>query len=1083
MQDTSQLPPEFDPSDPVNQTVMAMQAQGILHPSAPAHAEIPPEGFIQTLMHNLVSNSTAWKDSGIAGRGLAALFDVLNAPHAAVQAALGVTPESQMQFSKDAANKIVAPSTSQMMTGPLGFQQFVQQYLSQGDTGRRWSPDTINMGLDIAGDPTSYLGLGIFKRLGAEAAARGAPRVVTGALKGAQVADEGASEAMGKVAESLIGLFQKGLIPVNTALAKQWPELVKWTEYYRTEQTMGQALQWLEHRGWDLPSLRANVAAANDITPVLDELPTALRNEIDPTHLQLVIEGIPKSTKARVTGFGQGGALRNPTDDSQVAFENYRRWLRNDMGLSDPKRFAKWYGEFNDWFKNQALGSLNYLVQNLQGGAAMGQMVGVDSPHTLAAALDNANNIARGTPFHIQGAEDLASKVDVPIPYALHEQADRALASRTGTNASANPMRDAIALGVLGGVGAGPAGALAGAAIGSRIGAVSERIRKSSQGIETVLRERGWEEGMSRALVKSMADMEKVIVDGLTKPGARASGTPVNQGFIDSLVGQVKDIDPLTGKYRGAGGQVDPAYIRRQLIKSVQITEDRAGEITRALDDILYNASQKGIDLSNKFNFDYQDLSAVERVLSEAFPFSTWFMKATPFFAEQGARHPLIGNIIRTERATAAQDQKERGLPPRFSGMLPNQTGSSLLSAIVGRPLEMFNDPLRGFIPFAGASQALTSQQFRADDSEINPIQSVLDTLDIAGLQPGPIPDMILRNSGLTGEPDDPARGYIRWGGPLAGATALASRGVEAATGKNPGWYVDVNRGTQRIEETVRKALTGQDVTVPLEVQTERRLDELALKNTGQPIGSEDAAVAPYVRARMSHSGPLWEQAKAEVELEKGVQSLAGFVSQDIQPQAILTPQEAQIRGAKKDTLIDPGTARALNQAATKSPTAIADPQHVAQVQSANDAVVQALGINTPPDIKERLANPTNANLAYVSKQIYEWEVEQRPLMRGYGSSGSPEQRQIGNAVSAMSHAGEGLDPLTYALMIQQNQASAMAQGRFNQMGAIHASHQIPGQEQAAIKADNPLVGEYFTWRTTHPGMGVPEFLAEKYHK
>jgi hypothetical protein len=138
-----------------------------------------------------------------------------------------------MQFSKDAANKIVAPSTSQMMTGPLGFQQFVQQYLSQGDTGRRWSPETINMGLDIAGDPTSYLGLGLFKRLGVEAAARGAPRLVTGALKGAQVADEGASEAMGKVAESLIGLFQKGLIPVNAGLAKQWPELVKWTEYYK----------------------------------------------------------------------------------------------------------------------------------------------------------------------------------------------------------------------------------------------------------------------------------------------------------------------------------------------------------------------------------------------------------------------------------------------------------------------------------------------------------------------------------------------------------------------------------------------------------------------------------------------------------------------------------------------------------------------------------------------------------------------------------------------------------------------------------------------------------------------------------
>jgi hypothetical protein len=139
-------------------------------------------------------------------------------------------------------------------------------------------------------------------------------------------------------------------------------------------------------------------------------------------------------------------------------------------------------------------------------------------------------------------------------------------------------------------------------------------------------------------------------------------------------------MDILTNQIEASGGQIKTSDIRRTLINSVRTTTDRADEITRALDDVLYNASQKGIDLSNKFNFDYQDLSALERVISEAFPFSTWTLKAAPFFAEQGARHPLIGNMVRTERNTSAQEQTQGGLPARFSRHNPLLDG--LLSPV-----------------------------------------------------------------------------------------------------------------------------------------------------------------------------------------------------------------------------------------------------------------------------------------------------------------------------------------------------------------------------------------------------------------
>jgi len=63
-----------------------------------------------------------------------------------------------------------------------------------------------------------------------------------------------------------------------------------------------------------------------------------------------------------------------------MAYTEYQRWLRRDMGLDDPSRFAQWYGKFTDWWKGQALASLNYPLQNILGGAAMGQMAGVSLP-------------------------------------------------------------------------------------------------------------------------------------------------------------------------------------------------------------------------------------------------------------------------------------------------------------------------------------------------------------------------------------------------------------------------------------------------------------------------------------------------------------------------------------------------------------------------------------------------------------------------------------------------------------------------------------------------------------------------------
>jgi hypothetical protein len=524
-----------------------------------------------------------------------------------------------------------------------------------------------------------------------------------------------------------------------------------------------------------------------------------------------------------------------------------------------------------------------------------------------------------------------------------------------------------------------------------------------------------------------------------------------------------------------------------QHLQDARVRPELIDEVVGQLDDILYNASQRGVALSNKFNFDYQDLSNVERAMRIAFPFATWLMKATPFYAEQAIRHPVIGATIREQRQMSERHRTERGLSDRFRGKMRTQTGSDLLSAITGVPSEVYVDPLAMFMPFAGSPIALQKLQYQ-DDEEVDPVQSALTTLDALGFSLGPIPDLTGRVSGITGDMSTPAGSYIRAGGPIAGATALASKGVEKVTGTNPGWYYDVNRGPQKIEETVRQlgdAAThggqGREVTNMLDVMTERRLDEMALRETGQPIGSENAASIPYIRARADKSGPLWEKARTEVELERGIQSTTGFISQAIQPQAILTKEEAQIRQAKAGPLVEGAVARALDKAAETNPAAPADPALVEKILAANAQITQQTGRPTPDIVQQRLDNPTNENMAWVSKEIYTWEVEQEPLLRGYGSGGTPEARLLGNQMGKLGVAGRGLDPNTFAQMIQANKIANVMQGKSN--SGLQAALAVPGQERAAIQETQPLLREYLAWRTINPGKEIEDFLKEKYTK
>jgi hypothetical protein len=988
--------PMLDPNDPVARALSVMHSEGTLPDNAPAHDAMPATAPIQSLMQNLLHNSLAAGDSSIGVRALSAIGDVLDAPRHLVQSLVGTDQGQMDEAYKILAQRSPAPSTTQILTAPFGgMTQYAGQVLSGQDTGRRYSPETIKMLGDTLTDPTSYIGLGIGKGLVKGAARVGAPKGLQTVLKVAQAGDEGAAEMLGSIGDMMVKGVQMGLFSLpNRALAKAFPELPKWTQYAQRTAAMGDALQWLENKGLDLNVIQNGVKQKSlTIQDVMDQLPTQLRSKIDPQDLVAATTSMPTSTSA--TGAGKWlQTVVNPTADREIAYQNFKKYALADMGLDNPNAARTFYTHFTDWWKQQALGSLSYVFGNLQSGA-LGSVLtaGPGGAARLAAdVVDNAHNIFAGRPFNTQRAVDLADRTGTVIPKSLHEMADNALNAQTGPAAAKSlfgtTARDMLAGGVVGAAGAEAdnqnpiAGALLGAGTMGAIPRIATRIRKSSQGVETVLRESGWVEGMSKSLAHDVLDLNAEIANLLTKPGARASGTQVGQGILDTIAQNLE----------AKGGQVSTDEMRKFLLNQVRVTPQRTEEAVRALDDALYSASQNGVKTSNSFNFDYQDLSNVERVLTQVAPFSTWYLKAIPFYTREGFKHPVLANLIGSENETSAQMQQQRGLSSRFAGTVPNQSLGTLTSALIGRPVEAFQNPLAAILPFGGVARDLQNASFENEDAD--PLKITMNYLGMAGLGLNPALSTGLQVAGLGSDMGDPSNGsLLRWGGPLGGATALASRGVEAVTGENPGWYLNPNRGIQRGIDLLREtgdAAThggqGRKVTDTMEMAVERRVDELALKTTGQPIGSSDSAVTPYLRAKQSQSGPIWEQAKREVEQERGTQSLLGFVSSDLRPDALLTPQESQIRGAKAGALVDPQTAHTLDQAAETAPNAPADPKLVAKVQAANDQILATTGQQAPQVIADALANPTNKNIAMVSNEIYKWEVEQTDLLRGYGS-------------------------------------------------------------------------------------------------
>jgi hypothetical protein len=771
------------------------------------------------------------------------------------------------------------------------------------------------------------------------------------------------------------------------------------------------------------------------------------------------------------------------------------------------------YQNSNAFFKDQALATFSYPLVNASGALFNSTLAG-SSPERLA------RNMLRAMGQELRGKytepEEMATfQTAMGQRWGGAAKGESALTLELGAQEArkytktAQPIAEKIRRPALAGLGflAGASGADAqapqdaapgerakNAAISGLAGAIglgvvypsmSQLVRRLSFGIEDVARK---DVALMASLDKHQAQVpeyQKLISDAFS--GSRQRFFPTT---LDPATGQYVT-NPATGPANFAlrpnpgalervtsimdqlHWQAPPDVVRSLLLKE-GVTPEVATDTMKAWRNLNSNVMRSGEELAGEVHFDYQKLNNLEAFAKEVLPFSTWAMKALPFFAKHLAEKPLILTTVLEMSQRSETERNEGGLPARFANAAHIPFGDALWSAILGHPVMTYFNPLRGLAPFSDAIRNV-AQTERPDQT---PESQVLNLLQLLGLpQPAPAIQTALR---VTGRLDDaPPQGLLRYGGPIQGITSML--------GVNRGKGVDLNAGIEGAERAVRRA-TGGDPADSAELGTMNRIDELFLRQYKRPISTGGPETVPYIQAKANMSGPLWDQAAAEVAKERGTRSLAGAVYGPGVPQALLTPEEEAIRYTRTQRLISPKLSRDINDVAGTSPTARADPSQVAAVLQAASHVKLPERITR---LTERPDSLTNAELQQVLKGITAVEAKANPLAFGYGQSGTPDEARLKTLLSLYNAQGELVgggagkrlqEELANPNRNPNNPFATAGQsnprpGLTNPVGLLLAKVKAL---QDQMKIEQPILAEYLAWKQKNPTGDVEDFMQQR---
>lgn len=673
--------------------------------------------------------------------------------------------------------------------------------------------------------------------------------------------------------------------------------------------------------------------------------------------------------------------------------------------------------ELNLW-KESALLAPAYHGANTLGGLFMQALENVDPVRTTASMKENIGKILMGgpgtdiTPGHIQALMD---RLEMQIPAeatgagaaGLRDETYNLARELAQQGVPASQRIGGPALAARGAVFGGAAGQLSapedsswqdraksiglGAGIGAAAGGVFPKFSAKNmdigRGIEDILRKETFAEGVRRTLPGLRPELTRIVDDALSAPLEliHSTGTGRQITSIPVPASTRKAIHDIIAHEDGIMG---PSMIEG-LLRRGGVASDVAKIASDEWRDALLAAQKNGVDLSHTINFNYKDLSNAEQMVRDYVPFSTWAMKALPFFGRHLAEHPWLPLKIAQLENASNQQRERKGLPARFAGAVEAPIADEAWSTILGQDVKTSYNPLRGLLPFSDIGR---NAQGRPDESPIETALRVGQMIGLPGL--GPVPETALRMTGMMGD-EEPSRGYIRQANPI--------QAVTGALGINRGAGIDFNKPFVAAQDAIRRGV-GQH---PIDMEKRailNRLDELAYQRTGFTTNqSEHPEIQPFVTAKLNEKGPLWDEARRDTLAVRSRVGTGNFIFQGATPQAVLGPEEEAFRGARANA-VPQDTQRLFQeiaQQAAKNPqgdaSAYATPLRTIAVQLSRplyDQGVLAEGEISPR--LERLLNaPTATNINEVRQSIQKELSARNPLMGGYGQSGNTEEARL----------------------------------------------------------------------------------------
>lgn len=520
-------------------------------------------------------------------------------------------------------------------------------------------------------------------------------------------------------------------------------------------------------------------------------------------------------------------------------------------------------------------------------------------------------------------------------------------------------------------------------------------------------------------------------------------------------------------------GMISPKALSNLLTRA-GFTEPEITPISDHWRNRVQSAMEAGKSLSDSIHFNYPDLNNIQDLVRVISPFSTWIMKAYPFFAQRLAENPVFLSGLASYALESERNQYKQGLPARFEGSMPGSSAANAIwSALLGKPASTAFNPLKGVVPFSDTIRA--AGQPENDDQ--SGIEQLINTANMFGFGFHPAIDFGLKLSGLMGY-NEPSSGYLRHGAPIQGATALL--------GLNRGRGVNIDAAVPAGLDSARRAL-GQDPTIPVEAMASRRLDEIAFARTGKSITSGDPAVAPYLMAKTAQRGPLWDSVMAEVARERGTRSLVGFGAGVLAPQAILPDDEAAIRQVRQGNTLPRSVHESIKTRAQNDPQGAPRPEDIEAVWKIAKQLKIEGGIDTPDELKARLT--TNAITAEFAKNVYDALLSLHPELGIYSTELGAQAQDLrnrmevrGNPAALLLTQNPGMNP---ASLSPQLRAIRELQ-EFNRYGLRPDMFTRAGtapytKARESFDAANPLIPEYFSWRRANPqGGGIGDFLRSR---